>query len=404
MQLREERASLNQLYTKVDLPRSGGDAREMVRGADLHVAIRERELRVAGIARQLQQRAGSLLVQTLPYDVPRFQNAIGTHTAIIEYFSLDDELLAFVITDQGIEVVRGLGREAQCEASVAQFHFQLGAFQYGTTQLRAHLDQLADRACSHLQTLYDVLLRPLEHLLGSRRLLIIPHRSLHYVPFHALHDGNSYVIERCEVSYAPSLGVWRHCLSRPKRQLKHAVVLGVADSQAPRVRDEVMAITNHFPSSLVLLDEDASIAALQTYGPSADVLHMACHGQFRPDSPLFSALQLADGRLTVRDVYDLDLHCQLVVLSACETGMSQVAPGDELSGLARAFFSAGAASLVVSLWSVADEATAALMDHFYARLSSGDSAAAALRSAQCTLLDTYAHPFFWAPFVVLGRS
>src|SRR5581483_6103699 len=148
---------------------------------------------------------------------------------------------------------------------------------------------------------------------------------------------------------------------------------------------------------------EATLAALHTQAPSANILHLACHGQFRPDNPLFSSLQLADGWLTVRDAYALDLQCGLVTLSACETGVSAVAPGDELIGLARGFFSAGAPALLVSLWTVDDAATATLMQRFYARLCAGERPAAALRRAQCELLREQPHPFFWAPFILIGR-
>jgi CHAT domain-containing protein len=102
--------------------------------------------------------------------------------------------------------------------------------------------------------------------------------------------------------------------------------------------------------------------------------------------------------------HDLDLRqCGLVVLSACETGLSALAPGDDLIGLARGFFLAGALSLVVSLWTVDDETTAQLMSRFYTRLLLGDGPAAALRAAQCHLLKQHPHPFFWSPFISLGR-
>jgi len=119
-------------------------------------------------------------------------------------------------------------------------------------------------------------------------------------------------------------------------------------------------------------------AALFAQAPAANLLHLACHGRFRSDNPLFSSLQLADGWLTVRDTYNLKLQCDLVTLSACETGVSQVAPGDELIGLARGFFAAGAPTLLVSLWAVDDEATTQLMTLFYQRLLAGVGPAAAL--------------------------
>ena len=247
------------------------------------------------------------------------------------------------------------------------------------------------------------MLRPVEGRLGARRLALVPHRALHYVPFHALFDGTGYVIERREVCYAPSASVLRHCFAHPLRPRRRVVLLGVPDAQTPRVRDEVAALSPLFPEAVALLDERATLAALRALAPTADVLHLACHGQFRPDNPLFSSVRLADGWLTVRDAYGLDLNCSLVALSACETGMSIVAPGDELIGLARGFFSAGAPSLLVSLWTVDDEATATLMGSFYTRLRAGDGPAAALRYAQRQVLEHHSHPYFWSPFVLLGR-
>ena len=193
------------------------------------------------------------------------------------------------------------------------------------------------------------------------------------------------------------------CLARPQRSLQRAVLFGVPDEHAPRVRDEVEALASLFPETIVQQDEQATRAALHMHAPQADVLHLACHGQFRPDNPLFSALQLGDGWLTVRDAYDLDLNCELVTLSACETSVNAVASGDELIGLARGFFSAGAPTLLVSLLTVDDDSTAALMHDFYTRLKAGERPAAALRSAQIAQLEHYRHPFFWSPFVLLGR-
>src|SRR4029079_17276272 len=160
-----------------------------------------------------------------------------------------------------------------------------------------------------------------------------------------------------------------------------------SDAQAPRVRDEILNLAPLFPSAEALIGESATVAALRKGAAGADILHLACHGQFRSDNPLFSSLRLADGWLTVRDAYDLELRCGLAVLSACETGLNAVAPGDEIIGLARGFFSAGAPSLVVTLWTVDDEETAALMAEFYKRLLAGATPAAALRHAQRHMIE-----------------
>jgi CHAT domain-containing protein len=166
----------------------------------------------------------------------------------------------------------------------------------------------------------------------------------------------------------------------------------------------VQRIGQLFPEAESYLDGLATIQTLRDGTAATDVLHLATHGRFRPDNPMFSALRLADGWLTVRDARDLDLRgCGLVVLSACETGVSQVAAGDELLGMTRGFFAAGAASLVVSLWPVDDTTTVDLMHAFYRALRHGSGTGAALRSAQRQQLAEHPHPFYWAAFALHGR-
>jgi len=179
--------------------------------------------------------------------------------------------------------------------------------------------------------------------------------------------------------------------------------MGVADEQIPRVHDELEALAKEFIEARQFVDQAATVNVLRQNSTDVDVLHLACHAQFRSDNPLFSSLRLGEGWLTVRDTYSLKLNCGLVTLSACETGINAVAPGDELIGLARGFFSAGSPTVLLSLWTVDDEATAELMSEFYSQLKTTNSPAASLRAAQIKLLKQRPHPFFWSPFVIVGR-
>jgi CHAT domain-containing protein/Tfp pilus assembly protein PilF len=403
-QLREE---LNWFYSRINRPPAGTSVeapRSAVAMQSLHDAVRERETRTLEIMRQVQQRGGHVaLGRTEPLDVAALQRSLGPDTALVEYTSLDGELLAFVVTEDSVEVVRGLADEKEVAEALGQFRFQIGSLRYGAARMRTHLGPLAERARHYLGVLYDLLLRRVEPHMGERRMVVVPHRALHYVPFHALCDGESYVVERREVSYAPSAGVLGYCLAKPHAKFERALLLGVADEQTPRVREELAALAPLFTEATTLIDDAATVAALRERAPSADVIHLACHGQFRPDSPLFSSLRLGDGWLTARDAYTLDTRAGLVALSACETGVSAVAPGDELLGLVRGFLYAGAPTLLLSLWTVDDEATAELMTDFYTSLRAGARPAAALRSAQLRQMRERPHPFFWSPFVITGR-
>jgi CHAT domain-containing protein len=195
----------------------------------------------------------------------------------------------------------------------------------------------------------------------------------------------------------------QQCLARAEPQFGTALLLGVADERIPGVHQELHALDQIFGDIKRYSDEAATTEELRSNAAGVDVIHLACHAQFRSDNPLFSALQLADGRFTAQDAYGLKLNCGLVTLSACETGMNAVAPGDELMGFARGFFSAGSPTVLMSLWTIDDEATTELMVSFYAELARTKSPASALRHAQIKLLKEKPHPFFWSPFVLVGR-
>ncbi|GAB4430796.1 MAG: CHAT domain-containing protein [Chloroflexi bacterium OHK40] len=400
--LKQLRSELNWYYQRIArVQTTQGDGAPIL--GKLQAEAIERETALLELTRQIEQQGDTTPAAGIPFDLDALRAELGATTALVIYYSLDDEVLAFVVTSDTIQVVRRLGSEQAITRLANQLRFQTDTMRGPAGRKPAHQAQLLRRARHYLSALYDALLRPLAPWIGPRRLVVVPDRALHYVPFHALFDGERYVIEEREVCTAPSAAVLLHCMRRPYSSNTRAVLLGIPDVRAPRVRDEVLTIGPLWAERVTLLDAEATLAALQQHAPTAKVLHLACHGQFRADSPLFSALQLADGRLTVRDAYELDLSCDLVVLSACETGVSAIAPGDELIGLARGFFAAGAPSLVVSLWMVDDATTTELMCTFYAGLHAGERPGAALRKAQLALSQQHPHPFFWAPFVLMGR-
>ena len=209
---------------------------------------------------------------------------------------------------------------------------------------------------------------------GVSRLVVVPHGATHHVPFHALHDGLQYLIERMEVTYAPCATLvehfgQRHRLLSATRGANEPGVLALACSHGgmlPHVDKEGQAVVDALGGRL-LREDDATRNAVRTLAGRCAVLHVATHGRFRPDEPLFSALYLHDGPLSTLDVFDLDLGCSLATLSACETALGTAGAGTSLMGLSRAFLYAGAPSLVLSLWKVEDSSTAALMGAFYTR-------------------------------------
>ncbi len=399
--LREE---LNYLYNQMH--RSVRGAAPIQEGnSGLEHELLDRERKLLEITRQLQHRSGigKAGQREELFSLTQIQTALDSDRALVEYTTIDDKLAAFVVTNERIEVVRDLGTESEIVAEVERCRFQIDTLRYGSTRVRNHLPALTERTKKHLRSLYDRLLRAIEPKIGARHLVIVPHRGLYYLPFQALHDGESYLIERREVSFAPSAVVLQQCLAQSEPQFRNALLVGVADERIPGVHQELQGLDQIFGEIKRYSDESATTEVLRANAAGADVIHLACHAQFRSDNPLFSALRLGDGWFTARDAYGLKLNCGLVTLSACETGMNAVAPGDELMGLARGFFSAGSPTVLMSLWTIDDEATTELMIWFYSELARTKSPARALRSAQMKLLKERPHPFFWSPFVVVGR-
>jgi len=394
------RAELNYFYRQTNLQREAADREHH---KELQAEVRLREERILEVTRQLQHRGQYLADEVEAFDLSKLQSQLGPDAALIEYASFDEELLAFVVTHDSVEVVENLAHETEVAKAVTQFRFQIDSLRFGSVAMRKHLPSLTSRAQKHLELLHSMLISPLRSQIGSKKLVIVPHRTLHYLPFQALHDGTSHLIERHEISYAPSAAVLLHCLQRERGKFDSALLMGVADETIPRVREEIESIQNVFPKSMALLDEQATIGALQQHAENFDVLHLACHAQFRSDNPVFSSLQLSGGWFTVRDASKLKLRCNLVTLSACETGVNAVMPGDELIGLSRGFFAAGAPAVLLSLWTVDDEATGELMSEFYSQLRILRSASGALQAAQLRLLKEKPHPFFWAAFMLTGR-
>ncbi len=178
-------------------------------------------------------------------------------------------------------------------------------------------------------------------------------------------------------------------------------VLAIADTaRLPGAAEEVVALRRCWPGAAVCTGEEATRAAFVGRAGAADLLYLACHGEFRADSPLYSALHLQDGTLTAFDAERLALSAQLVVLSGCETGLADAARDDESLGLARAFLIAGAVSVLGGLWAIDDAATGRWMAEFQRLLAAGSTPTRALAETQRRFIARGEKPYVWAAFVL----
>lgn len=226
---------------------------------------------------------------------------------------------------------------------------------------------------------------------------LVPHFILNYLPLHAAAIDSGWLIERNPVIYTPSASVLKFCRIKRKGRRRSALILADSLANKPVVfaRDQALAIAELFDPVEVFVGGDATSARVEERMTSArndiDILHFAVHGTFNPLDALQSGVRLADRALTTTDFFGMSFHADLVVLSACETGVNLRRTGDELIGLARSLIYAGTPSVLVSLWAVDELSTSMLMRAFYEELITGDATKVeALQRAQLRVKDSTA--------------
>lgn len=283
--------------------------------------------------------------------------------------------------------------------------------------------------------LYDLVIAPIEARLPSAaaaRITIVPHGPLLGLSFAALLDGRGrYLLERYTLHYAPSVAVLQYA-QPPVTSREASRYLLVADPanpggaggglpRLPGARSEAAAVRSLLPagSATLIAGTGADGPRVKALASGKHVLHFATHGVIVDDRPLDSYLALANGRLTAREIYALNLNADLVILSACRSASGRIT-GDGIIGLTRAFFYAGTPSIVATLSDVSDVAAGYLVPRFYRSWQRSRDKAAALRAGQLALLralragqvkvQTAAgefvvpeHPALWSPFVLIGR-
>jgi CHAT domain-containing protein len=397
-------------------------------------------------------------------DVTDVQAALAGHEAFLEYVLAPDRSTLWVITNTEVEAFDLPGRDA------------LPILDEFVKTLRSPLVG-SDEKARHVtlgRQLYGELIARAQHLLqGKSSLIVAPDGPLYYLPFEALvlpkrqtTDATQaesteprYLLERFSVTYVPSGSIFvalrqqrgrrvtaplplaafgdpiypqrptDEVVSAEPRSLRSAVLRGATLNRLPFSGDEVHKVATVFGvpmnSPHVNLRENATVDRMREMDLSRyRILHFAVHAVLADEVTWATqpALVLSPsahdhvggGLLQMADVLGLKLNADLVVLSACNTGLGQLREGEGIVGLTRAFFYAGAASVMVSLWPVEDQATSLLMTRFYERLKQGEAKAEALRQAKRDVLRTtvelqalgtperLAAPFYWAGFVLVG--
>jgi len=403
--VREMREELNWYYRRIELEqlRSEDPSPQRIEKLQKEALAHENELLRALRDLPAPQAGVAASPVSAIASLKEVRECLPPETALVEYFSIKDQFVAAVVTHDALEIipVTPISRVVNL---LRMLHLQISKFRLGPEYVQTFEKPLLDAMQSHLSQLYEEVFAGVRRQLRARHVVIVPHGVLHYLPFHALHDGKGYLIDSVTVSYAPSASIFAFCQRKPLPTWERSLVLGIPDSRAPLILDEVQSVARILPDAELIVGAEANEAKLHEKGSQSRVIHIATHGSFRQDNPMFSGIRLGDAYLNLYDLYQLKLEAELVTLSGCATGMNVVSPGDELLGLIRGLLFAGAQSLLLTLWDVHDRSTSEFMTAFYRRTTNGDSKAIALQGAMQELRSRYPHPYYWAPFTLIGKA
>jgi CHAT domain-containing protein len=296
------------------------------------------------------------------------------HTLLAEYFCTDDKTFVF-----GMRAEWTQPKVVEIKIPLADIRRETAKF-FGDNLdvdgnvIRRAADKIFELDEDAWQSAFSEFIAPLLGWTDEGDIVwLVPHDALHYLPLHALKLKGRYLFERNPVVYSPSASVMKYCHLKRKGCCEHALVLGDSQGDLRHAREEARAIAGMFHTTPFLqaaANKELVKQKLNTERENIDVLHFACHGYFDRSQPLRSGIVLAenadeDPNLTTEEIFGLQMHAELVVLSACETGVNERKPGDELIGLTRALIYAGTPTVMVSLWSVEDLSTRLLMQTFY---------------------------------------
>ena len=429
-QEKEVMSDMSRLYTRLIVP----DLSEKERG-DLLQEVKNLEAKLDNIKRQIRSENPAYANLTFP-EIITYEQAskefIKGKTAIFTFVIGDDSAYGFALTNRGLKVYPVPTRR-ELRSKV--------------TNHRRDISDTDNNDFRAGQELYELLLKP-GLADGIKNLIIIPDDILNLLPFETLltaDQNGDWLIKKYTVYYAPSLSSLRELAhhqnrkNRPKPQHNLLAVgdpyygdleekypelstkaifqdfYSLTDLKFYRLRyshEEVRRISSLIPRSTVLEREKASEDLVKSANlADYKIIHFAAHGLIDDQKPARSAIILTldndpaeDGFLQMREVFNLKLNADLVVLSSCQTGLGQFIKGEGIEGISRAFFYAGSSSVVMSLWTINDQVSAQFMERFYYHLKGTENLAEALRQVKLEMIesDIVSHPYYWAGFILSG--
>jgi CHAT domain-containing protein len=340
----------------------------------------------------------------------RIQNALPTDTTLVSYYVLPHRLYIWKISRTDVVGLPVTVEQAALKLLTTELH---GLLQFEPLDIPGDGGR-TELINSKSRVLWEYLIKPLSISPGTK-LIVVPHRFLHFLPFVALRD-KTWLIRDHQLSFAPSAAAWLEAGSRVRPGMTMLAFGNPDTAEArkglPGAETEINGIKQVIPQAEIALRLNASRERFVKSAAQYNILHFAAHAKVDSIDSGASALLLAgptpqESRLEAKDIYRFELpHASLVTMSACDTALGAMSKGDEVYSLTSAFIAAGAKNVITTLWPVSDEATPKLMVLFYQNIVSGMEYAEALRQAQLGMAADQAteDPAFWAAFELVGAG
>jgi len=401
--IQEARRDLHGYYRQMERQSLNASSREQGQIDALRRQARQCEDRLVRSLRESRAEGqdAALPVTSAQSDFHAIRESIPREAVLMEYYDVRGVLYVGLLSRDGLRLCP-LAPVKRVRRLLRLFQFQVSKFRLGSEYQQTFAGPMLAACSAHLEELYAELIGPIRYLLKAEHLIVAPHNFLHSLPFHALQHQGRYLLDEFRISYTPSARVFCLCCARAPEFRNESLVMGVPDAATPHIEGEARYAAAALPNARLRLGPEATGEALRQHGPSSRFIHLATHGLFRRDNPMFSSIQLGDSHFSLVDLYQLPLSAELVTLSGCSTGLNAVVGGDELLGLIRGILYAGAHGVLASLWDVHDRTTAEFMTAFYGRLHF-ENKAEALRAGMIELRKQYPHPYYWAPFILVGK-
>ncbi len=339
--------------------------------------------------------------------VPDYLNQIPNGTVLLYPFILSDRLEIILFSPNNLPI-RRTTRISKDQLETLISDFRAGLLDAGSEDFREPSIQL-----------YNLLIKPIETELAqfnAKTILYAPDGQLRYIPIAALYDGKQWLVEKYQISNLIAYTLFDFS-SQPKNVPN--ILAGAFGGKAgdrkfgqtvlPATVREVQAIANSFQNSVTLIEEQFSRQAIESKFKNHNILHLATHAEFNSGAPDNSFIIFGNGdKIRLNEITDWQIpNIDLIILSACQTGVGKLGSGVEILGFGYQVQKAGAKQAIASLWSVNDEGTQALMEAFYDELKKGDvSSTEALHRAQVALIKSkkYNHPNYWSAFFAIGNG